>query len=87
MVEPALPDPTQFDKKSEYFDPKATKTKPIWFGVTVGFVEKFPHVVELSKLRGESALADMLLLKKGQRLSIQPVTEQEFAHIRALAAK
>ena len=87
VVAAAAPDPSQFDKKSEYFDAKATKAKPIWFGVTVGFVEKFPALVELNRLREEPPLKDMLLLKKGQRLSIQPVTGNEFTHIVGLAVK
>lgn len=81
---PAEPDPSQFDKKSEYFDPKATREKPIWFCVPVEFVEKFPRLVPLEELRAKKALAEMLLLKRGQRLSIQPVTEAEFRAVRGL---
>jgi predicted RNA-binding protein with PUA-like domain len=87
VVAQAAPDPTQFDKKSEYYDAKAKPDKPIWFAVTLGFVEKFPRLLPLDELRGEKTLNAMLLLKKGQRLSIQPVTEKEFTHIRKLAAK
>jgi predicted RNA-binding protein with PUA-like domain len=78
VVAEAAPDVTQFDKKSEYFDPKASKDKPRWFCVKVGFVEKFPQLVELSRLRDEKALKDMPLFQKGQRLSVQPVGEKEF---------
>lgn len=81
----AEPDPSQFDKKSEYFDPKATKEKPIWYCVRVEFVEKFPNLVTLEKLRQTRQLKDMLVLKRGQRLSIQPVTDKEFACIRQLS--
>lgn len=84
---PAEPDPSQFDKKSEYFDPKATKAKPIWFCVPVAFVEKFPALVPLNELRENKELKDMLLLKKGQRLSIQPVTPKEFECVRKMARR
>src|SRR5437016_3018304 len=75
----AEPDPTQFDKKSEYYDPKATREKPRWFGVRVSFVEKFHRVVPLAELHAEKTLKNMQVLKRGQRLSIQPVTAQEYA--------
>jgi predicted RNA-binding protein with PUA-like domain len=76
-----LPDPSQFDKKSKYFDSKATKQKPIWYCVEVGFVKKLPQVITLADLKTRSELAEMLVLKRGQRLSIQPVTEKEFEFI------
>jgi len=72
------PDPSQFDKKSEYFDPKASREKPIWHCVRVGFKAKFPRLVPLDELRTAAELKDMLVIKKGQRLSIQPVTKKEF---------
>lgn len=87
ITKPAAPDTTQFDKKSEYFDPKATKDAPRWFSVTVGFVKKFPSILELSALRQEKALEKMPLFQKGQRLSIQPVSEKEFLWINQMAAK
>lgn len=74
----AAPDKTQFDKKSEYFDEKATKEKPIWFCVEVEYVEKFKHLVSLNELRENEKLADMLVLQKGSRLSIQPVDKKHF---------
>lgn len=77
----AVPDPTQFDKKSNGFDPKATKDKPIWFCVEVEFAKEFAAVVTLEQLRAEKTLADMQVLKKGQRLSVQPVTEKEFKKV------
>ncbi len=74
-------DPTALDKKSDGFDPKSTPEKPIWFCVEVEFVEKFKNFVELGKLKSEKALKDLLVLKKGQRLSVQPVSEKDFQHI------
>jgi predicted RNA-binding protein with PUA-like domain len=74
----ATPDKLQFDKKSEYFDPKATKEKPIWYCVDVEFVEKFKDLVSLQDLRDNEKLSDMLVLAKGSRLSIQPVDKKHF---------
>lgn len=81
VVEAAVPDPAQFDHKSEYHDSKATLEKPVWFCVRVGFVEKFKHLVSLQEIRETPKLAEMLVLRKGQRLSIQPVTAPEFRQI------
>lgn len=75
---PAVPDPTQFDRKSEYFEPQSTKENPRWKCVEVEFQEIFPHFVSLEELRSRPELKKMLVLKKGQRLSIQPVTAEEF---------
>lgn len=77
----AIPDPLQFDKKSEYFDPKATKEKPIWFCVEVEFEKVFKNVLSLAELKTIPELSDMLVIKKGQRLSIQPVSEKNFKFI------
>lgn len=81
----AEPDKSQFDKKSEYFDPKATKEKPNWFCVQVEYVKEFKEVISLNDLREEKSLADMLVLKKGQRLSVQPVDKKHFEIIKRLA--
>jgi predicted RNA-binding protein with PUA-like domain len=85
VVVAAEPDPTQFDAKSEYFDPKATPDKPIWYGVRIGFVEKYPRLIALEELRAQKNLQDLLVLRKGQRLSIQPVQTKEFECITKLA--
>jgi len=77
-------DATQFDKKSELFDPKAKKDKPTWFCVQVKFVAKFKNFVSLDKLRAEKNLASMQVLKKGQRLSVQPVTADEFEIVKKM---
>ena len=81
----AAPDPTQFDKKSEYFDPKASKENPRWHAVTVAFQEKFPRVIPLEEMKSRPELNEMLVIRKGQRLSIQPVTKKEFDCIKAMA--
>ncbi len=77
----AEPDPTQFDAKSEYHDPKSTRENPRWHCVRLRFRQKFPELISLEQLRGAQALKEMLVLKKGQRLSVQPVTAKEFQYI------
>lgn len=75
------PDPTALDKKSSGFDPKSTAEKPIWFCVEIEFVEKFANFVALATLKSEKSLRDLLVIQRGQRLSVQPVTEKDFLHI------
>ncbi len=84
VVKAAYPDPAQFDPESRYFDPKASADNPRWFCVDLAAVEKFGAVLPLAALRAEPALAEMVLLKQG-RLSVQPVTPQEWKLIVALA--
>lgn len=81
----AVPDPAQFDKKSEYFEPAATKEKPRWFCPEVRFVEKFKEIVTLDQIKNDPALSNMLVIKRGQRLSVQPVDQKDFEHILTLA--
>jgi predicted RNA-binding protein with PUA-like domain len=77
-------DETQFDPKSPYFDPKATRDKPRWDCVDVRYVETLPNYVELGAMREDPALAKMMLLKRGMRLSVQPVTAAEYKRIVAM---
>jgi predicted RNA-binding protein with PUA-like domain len=77
-------DETQFDPKSPYFDPKATRDKPRWDCVDVRYVETLPNYVELGAMREDPALAKMMLLKRGMRLSVQPVTAAEYKRIVAI---
>ena len=83
----AYPDPTQFDRQSRYYDAKSTREKPRWWLVDVEFVESFPVELPLPFLREQAALDGMALLRKGQRLSIQPVTAAEWKTVRSLAAR
>lgn len=78
------PDPTQFDKKSEYYDPKATKETPRWFMVDVSFEKDLKKIVSLAELKEQKNLAKMRLLSPGNRLSILPVTKEEFEFIQKL---
>jgi predicted RNA-binding protein with PUA-like domain len=83
----ALPDPTQFDKKSEYYDPKSKAEAPTWMMVEVEFVQKFPQLLPLERLKTEKALAKMPLLQRGQRLSVQPVSPEEWKAVERLIAE
>ena len=81
------PDPTQFNRKSDYFDPKSTREAPRWVLVDVAYRRKFRGVVTLDALKQDEALEDMAALKRGNRLSITPVTRREFERILALEPK
>lgn len=76
-----LIDPLQFDPQSAYFDPKSSPDKPRWEMVELRYDSHFKNYLPLASLREEAPLQDMLLLKKGMRLSIQPVTADEYAHV------
>ena len=76
----AYPDPLQFLKDNKYYDPKSTPENPRWLNVDVTLVKKLP-LIELKKLRNYSELKDMMILRKGNRLSITPVTNDEWALI------
>ncbi|MCO5061228.1 MAG: EVE domain-containing protein [Kiritimatiellae bacterium] len=77
-------DPTQFEKGGDYAEPRATREKPIWVLVDIAFERKFEKLISLDTLRADAALKEMLVLKKGQRLSVQPV---EGVHARHLLAR
>lgn len=72
----AYPDETQFDRKSKYFDAKATRENPRWMLVDVALVRK-TRLLTLDEMRAARGLEDMLTLKRGNRLSITPVTPGE----------
>jgi predicted RNA-binding protein with PUA-like domain len=82
----AYPDATQFDRKSPYFDPKATREEPRWFNVDVKLVEK-TRLVSLAELRAEPALTNLITLQRGNRLSITPVESGDWKRVCKLAAK
>jgi predicted RNA-binding protein with PUA-like domain len=79
----AYPDHYAFDKKSNYYDAKSDPDNPRWFMVDVDFVERFPEVVSLHEIKATPALGEMALVKK-PRLSVQPVTREEFRLIRKM---
>jgi predicted RNA-binding protein with PUA-like domain len=74
------PDHTQFDPNEKYYDPKSDPDDPRWIMVDVKFVEKLPRMVSLRELREYQELADMVLLNRS-RLSVQPVTKQQYEFI------
>lgn len=81
IVSEGMADKTALDANSDYFDPKASPDNPRWFGVKVKFVEAFDDIIPLTALRNNPVLKDMILLKKGSRLSITPVTVREWQSI------
>jgi predicted RNA-binding protein with PUA-like domain len=84
VSKPAYPDATQFDPKSAYHDPKATREAPRWLNVDVTLVRK-TKLVTLPTLRATPGLEDMVVLRRGNRLSITPVTPAEWKIVEKLA--
>jgi predicted RNA-binding protein with PUA-like domain len=78
------PDPTQFQKKSDYFDPKSTREEPRWSLVDVAFVRKLPRTITLEELKQVDALEGFALLQRGNRLSVLPVTAAQWRTILSL---
>lgn len=81
----AYPDFTQFDPESHYHDPRATEEKPWWYMVDIEFVARLAEELPLPFLRGQPELEGMALLKRGQRLSVQPVTPEHWRVVLGLA--
>ena len=85
VVREAYPDFTAQNPDSKYYDPKSTTDNPRWFMVDVKFVRKFKRVITLDELKQHAdALGDMALLRKGNRLSINPVSKEQWEYILAL---
>lgn len=87
VVREGYPDPTAWDKKDDHFDPKSAPDKPIWYMVDIRLESIFPQPLSLDALRQVSGLAGMELLRKGSRLSVQPVRKAEFDVILKIARK
>ena len=85
MVGVPYPDPTQFDRASHYFDPKATPEAPRWYQVDVRLIRK-TRLLPLAEIRTHPDLQAMRLLARGNRLSITPVTPAEWRTVSALLA-
>lgn len=83
----AAPEEAQFDRSSHYYDPDSPKDAPRWFAPEIGYVRSFRSIVPLAALRANSALVDLVLLKRGSRLSVHPVSDKEFAAILKLAGE
>ena len=78
-------DPTQFDETSHYYDPKSTKDTPRWRTVKVKFVEKFPNYITLDELRDAFDGTDLMVVRKGMRLSVTPVPDNIAAQLLEMA--
>lgn len=84
VVKEAYPDHTAWDPESSYYDSKSSPDNPRWLMVDVKFVKKYNEVLSLQQLRQVAGLEDMVLLQKGSRLSIQPVSDAQWAIIEAM---
>jgi predicted RNA-binding protein with PUA-like domain len=84
VVKEAYPDPTQFDPKSDYYEPRARPVAPVWFQVDVKFVKKLDKYVTLDAIRGQPALQKMPLINRS-RLSVQPITPEWWKTILEMA--
>ncbi len=80
----AYPDPTQFDRKSDYHDPKSTPEQPRWQLVDVAFTRKLARTITLAELKADPRLDGFALLQRGNRLSILPVTKAQWNRILSL---
>ena len=78
VVRAGYPDATAWEPEDEHFDPRSSPEKPLWFAVDVRFVKKFARPVPLKAMRTVPALLGMELLRKGSRLSVMPVSKEEF---------
>lgn len=78
VVKDGYPDPTQFDESDHYYDQKSDPADPRWFVVDIAHVAAMKEPITRDMLKANDKLADMMLLQKGSRLSVQPVTKQEW---------
>lgn len=85
VIKDAYPDPSQFDKKSIYFDAASTPEKPRWVAVDVAHEKTFARVIPLAELRENSALSELALVQRGSRLSVMPVTAAQWQAILKMA--
>ena len=87
VAKEGYPDHTALDAKDPHFDPKSKAESPTWFMIDLKAVEAFKRPVTLAELRGTKGLEKMVLLQKGSRLSVQPVSEKEWEIIYSLGMK
>ena len=85
IVREAYPDDTAWNPDTRYYDPKSDPASPTWLMVDIQAERKLPRFISLNELKANPALADMLVTKRGQRLSIQPVTPAEWAEVLRMA--
>ena len=87
VVGETYPDPTQFNKKSKYYDEKSKKDNPRWWLVDFQFVKKFKEEIPLDTLKADKQLAEMMVCQKGTRLSITPVEAKHYKRVLKLAGE
>ncbi len=87
VVKEGYPDATAFDRKDHHYDPKSDPASPTWYGVDVKLKRRLPAIIALEELKRHRELAGMQLLKRGNRLSVLPVSAAEWAFIVALAGR
>ncbi|GBD88852.1 EVE domain protein [bacterium BMS3Abin03] len=81
IVKEAYPDHTQFDPDNKHFDPSATQKEPRWFMVDIKLIKKFKKPVTLKEIKANPKLKNMRLIQRGNRLSVMPITKEEFDEI------
>lgn len=87
IIETDMADPTQFDQNSEYYDAKSSRESPRWQTVKVKFIEEFPRLISLDKLKENFGDDELLVVKKGNRLSVIPIDVQVAERILAMKEK
>ncbi len=87
VVSGAFPDTSAFDPQSPYFDPRSDPARPRWFSVQVRYVETFPQPITLAELKADPALADLPVVRPGNRLSVHPVTPEHFRYLAELGRR
>jgi predicted RNA-binding protein with PUA-like domain len=85
VVSRAYPDPSAFDSKDHHYDPKAKKENPAWYVVDIKFVKKFLRTIDLDEIKNDPILKDMLVARRGMRLSVMPVEENHAKYILKMA--
>ena len=86
VAKDGYPDPSAWDPQDRHYDPLSKRERPVWYGVDIEFVRKFDRMIPLETLRKVKGLEKMPLLKRGQRLSVQPVSQREAELILGTAA-
>lgn len=85
VTKAAFPDPTQFDPRHEGHDPASTRDEPRWWSIEIRAVSRLPRVVGLDELKAKRELSSMGVVRRGNRLSVQPVTGEELATVLRMA--
>ena len=87
VVKEAYPDHSSWDQKSNYFDPKSTSENPRWFMVDIKWKQAFKRLVSLREMKESTALQNMRVVQRGQRLSVQPVDKADFDRVVKMGMK